>query len=310
MTSDGGDGLPWVGEIREVTGRRAAPATRGLPAIQEMHVELQDGSSLNFTLPASGRQGQLDLVTEIFPMSFARVGLPWTPVCPICLGPRPLSKEHVPQGPLGGREMTTTCKRCNNVLGSRFEGELQDWFDGALVNVKFEHPDVRGARRGPRIYVLDSPGGFALIPGDELAVEVDTMLRAGTFDLHYRQPDPRRFRIALLKHAYLAACLYLGYVPDIDDAVAVREALIGVRDAPKRMVPPEEPLAQRLAVYRSGQPASGPPLAIVRTQPADIANGVPEYLISLAGSLFVSWPFSEVPARRAPGLGVGLITHG
>jgi hypothetical protein len=308
MTSVNGNGLPWSGEINAVSGRRAAPATCGLPALQEVHLQLSDGTALDFTSPASGQEGKLDLVEAILPMSFARVGAPWTPVCPICLSECPRTKEHVPQGGLGGIEMTTTCKRCNNELGSRFERELQDWFDGALVDVKFEHPDVRGARRGPRIYVMDSDAGFGLFPDAELAAEVEAMLRAGTFQLHYRAPDPQRFRIALLKHAYLAACLYLGYVPDIDEAVAIREVLVAMRDAPRRGRPPAEPLAERLAVYRSGRPAAGPHLAIMKTQPAEVAGGVPPYLISLAGSLFVSWPFSVVPRRRAPGLVVGLIS--
>lgn len=252
----------------------------------------------------------MELVAAIFPMSFVRSGAPWTSVCPICLSERPRTREHVPQGGLGGIEMTTTCQRCNNELGSRFERELQDWFDNALVDVKFEHPEVRGARRSPRIYVMDSDAGFGLVPDVELAAEVEDMLRAGTFQLHYREPDPRRFKIALLKHTYLAACLYLGYVPDTAEAIAIREFLVAARDAPRREGPPVDPLVDNLVVYRSGRPAAGPPLAIVKTQPAEVAGGVPPYLISLAGTLFVSWPFSVVPPRRAPGHVVGLITRG
>lgn len=292
-----------------MSGRRAAPRTRGLPALQELHLELPDGTALDFTSPASGQEGRLDLVAPIFPMSFARTGPPWTGVCAICLDPRPATREHVPQEALGGIEMTTTCKRCNNEFGSRFEVELQDWFDGALVDVRFEHADVRGARKGPRIYVLKSEDKVMLVPDAELADEVNGMLEAGTFTLRYRFPDTRRIRIALLKHAYLAACLYLGYVPDIDEAVVIREALFAARAAPRSEGPPDVPAADRLAVYLSGRPAAGPPLAIMETQPAEIAQGVPRYLISMAGTVFVSWPFSVVPERRAPGLGVGLIVH-
>ena len=285
MSAVSSDGLPFSGEIKAVSGRRAAPATRGLPALQEMQLQLPDGSVLDFTSPSSGpREGQLDIVTDIFPMSFARTGTPWAPVCPICLGPRPRTKEHVPQRGLGGWEMTTTCQRCNNEIGSRAEVELQDWFDHALVDVRFAHPDVRGARRGPRIYLLDSAQGFGLLPDAELADKVKAMLEAGTFQLHYRAPDPRRFRIALLKHAYLAACLYLGYVPDVEEAVAIREVPVAVRDAPRRQRPPEHPLAERLVVYRSGRPAAGPPLAIMKARLADVEQGVPPYLISLAAA--------------------------
>lgn len=309
MTTVSGDGPPTSSEITAASGRRAAPATRGLPALQELHLELPDGTALDFTSPVSGQEGQLDLIAPIFPMSFARVGPPWTSVCPICLNPRPLTREHVPQKALGGIEMTTTCKKCNNEFGSRFEVELQDWFDGALVDVRFEHDDVRGARRGPRIYVLKSEDKVMLVPDAELADEVNGMLEAGTFTLRYRVPDARRVRIALLKHAYLAACLYLGYVPDIHDAVVIRKALLAARDAPRSHGSPGESAADGLAVYLSGRPAAGPALAIMETQSTDNAQGVPRYLISLAGTVFVSWRFSVVPERRAPGLGVGLIVR-
>ncbi len=94
-------------EINAVSGRRAAPATRGLPALQEVHLQLSDGTTLDFTAPASGQEGKLDLVEGILPMSFARVGAPWTSVCPICLSECPRTKEHLPQGGRGGIEMHT-----------------------------------------------------------------------------------------------------------------------------------------------------------------------------------------------------------
>lgn len=306
VTTVSSDGPATSGEITAVSRRRAAPRR---PRADSRRYRSCTSNSLDFTSPASGQEGRLDLVGPIFPMSFARVGPPWTSVCPICLDPHPLTREHVPQGALGGTEMTTTCQQCNNEFGSRFEVELQHWFDGALVDVRFEQADVRGARKGPRIYVLSSEGKVMLVPDAELADEVNGMLEAGTFTLRYRFPDTRRILIALLKHAYLAACLYLGYVPDIDEAVDIRKALLAARSAPRSEGPPDVPAADRLAVYLSGRPAAGPPLAIMETQPAETTQGVPRYLISLAGTVFVSWPFSVVPERKAPGLGVGLIVR-
>jgi hypothetical protein len=174
---------------------------------------------------------------------------------------------------------------------------LQDWFDYALVSVSFEHQDVPGRRRARKLLYRNGPSGFCLLTEGDLAPEIRQMLDDGTFHLHYRRPDPRRYRLAALKHAYLAACLYLGYVPDIPDAEAIRADLLSARDSPKRSHPPASEHADRLAIYRSHAAPKGPSLAIVATRPDETAARR-EYLISLAGVMFVSWPFAEVPARK------------
>ncbi|MFC7624332.1 hypothetical protein [Microlunatus sp. GCM10028923] len=200
---------------------------------------------------------------------------------------------------LGGRVMTRTCRRCNNDLGARVEAELQDWFDRALTKVRMSHDgEIPGKRRLPTIYYLEEKGSkrFALNPAGELTPEVIQMMESGTFWLNYREPDPRRWRLALLKHAYLAACLYRGDVPESADAQAIRGDLIAARDTPSRASLPESEAASRLKVYRSGVGRQGSPLSLVaRVHPQD-ASADPEVLISLAGVLFVSWPFTDLPA--------------
>jgi HNH endonuclease len=277
------------GEIVSVTGRRAKGGRPGLPAIDKITLRHGDGTVLEFETPSVGTEAPLDLVTLIFAQSF--------PVCPICLTAKPTAQEHVPQGPLGGRVMTTTCAPCNNRFGSRVEAELQDWFDHALVNVAFEHEDIPGRRRVGRLLYRRGPSGFGIFPEGKLPPGIERMLRLGTVNLHFRVPDPQRYRLAVLKHAYLAACLYLGYVPAMPEADEIRAELVAVRDAPRRSRPPTSEYAQRLRIYRSYQPPQGPPLAIVATQP-DKPDEDPEYLISLAGTLFVSWPFAGVPPRK------------
>ncbi|WP_147384765.1 hypothetical protein [Nocardioides cavernaquae] len=76
-------------------------------------------------------------------------------------------------------------------------------------------------------------------------------------------PDPRRWRLALLKHVYLAACLQLRSVPDTADARAIRADLIAARDNPIKARPPASVAADRLTVYRSEVGRQGPPLALV-----------------------------------------------
>jgi hypothetical protein len=295
-----GDFRGLLGEISEVTGRRAQGGRRGFPALDRFSLRLeQDGRELEFGPPDDGPEQRAGFVAEIFAHSFGRNDRhrgTWTPMCPICLSDGPMTDEHVPQGPLGGSEMTMTCKRCNNDLGSVVETELEHWYDNALVGVRFAHEDVPGARRVPRLLALKGPDGFALIPEDgDLPQAVDPMLRSGSFTMTYRPPDSRRYRLALLKHAYLAACLYLGYVPGIPDADEIRHDLMAARDTPRRDQPPSSRLAERLKFYRSGRGRQGPPLAIVA---ARRPGEDPEPLISLAGTLFVSWPFSTLPPRN------------
>lgn len=256
-------GLP--GEISEVTGRKAQGGRRGLPALDRFNLRLeQDGRELEFGPLDDGPEQRAEFVAEIFAHSFGRNDreqATWTPMCPICLSDGPMTDEHVPQGPLGGFEMTMTCKRCNNVLGSVIESELEHWYDDALVGVTFAHEDVPGARKLPRLFALMGPDGFALIPeGGALPPAVDPMLRSGSFSMTYRPPDSRRYRLALLKHAYLAACLYLGYVPGIPEADEIRHDLIAARGHTEARPAARQPDGRTAQVLPLGLWTPGPTL--------------------------------------------------
>jgi hypothetical protein len=287
--------LPHEGQISHVTGRRSKGRTRGLPAIDQLALAMPDGTTLGFGPPGRGAPGTLEFISTIEPNGFQRSG---TPSCPICIDGDPTDREHVPQKNLGGHVMTMTCKACNNGLGSRVEAALQDWFDHAYRAAAFEHEDIRGPRRVPTIYHRQAEDGeFAMIFDGELTPELRQMFTAGQqFDMHFRPPDPRRCALALLKHAYLAACLYLKIVPDTEDARAIRAALVAARDTAAKTRPAESDVAKRLKVYRSHVGKQGAPLALVAR--IDDGDDDPEMLISLAGVLFVSWPFSDLPPGR------------
>jgi hypothetical protein len=201
--------------------------------------------------------------------------------------------------------MTMTCQACNNNLGSRVEVDLQHWFDDALVNVAFDHDgEVPGLRGVPPLYyrVALNHDSFVLFVDGELTAEVEQMIASGDWRMHYREPDPRRWRMALLKHAYLAACLYFGSVPDTADARTIRADLLAVRDLPRNSGPPPCEAANRLKVYRSHVGAQGPTLALV-ARPGAEDDAEPEILISLAGALFVSWPIRDLLPGRWESVG-------
>ncbi len=282
--------VPWRTQLRSVTGRRAQGGSRGLPAIDRVSFETPDGTK-EFGPPGRGDEDTLKLLAEIKPGSFQRAG---APSCPICIDGDPTDREHVPQRNLGGHVMTMTCKACNNGLGSRVEAALQDWFDFAYRRVAFEHEEILGRRHIPTIYHRQAADGtFAWLVDGELTPEVKQMLTGGELDMHYRPPNQRRYSLALLKHAYLAACLHLKVVPDTKVARATRADLVDARDAiADEQLPVSEP-ARRIKVYRSHIGRQGPPLALVAKQDP---NGEiePEVLISLAGVLFVTWPLSDI----------------
>jgi len=293
---------PTTGEITEVSGRRVEGGQRGLPALETLSLLNADGSTLEFGPPGRGESDTLMFVAEI-PANDFRVSPDSVSICPICVVGAATAKEHVPQRALGGSAMTTTCQPCNNGLGSKIEAPLQDWFDYALTRVAFEHDgEVPGRRRVPKMYLREgSDNTFMLFIDGELESGAEQIFKAGNrFNMNHQLPHPRTYSLALLKHAYLAACLHLGNVPDTEEARAIREALIAARDAPKGQAPPESEAAKRLTVYRSGVGRQGPPLALVGQHQPD--GSEPQFLISLAGVLFVTWPFADSPPgywRRA-----------
>lgn len=186
--------------------------------------------------------------------------------------------------------MTYTCKACNSGLGSRVEDELKHWFDGAIFDVRFSGGDVPGLRGAPRMLLRRSlEGELAMIEDKgKRDPNISAMLASGTAQLHGRIPNPRVWRVAALKHAYLAACLALGEIPNTDHAAALRGVLVMTRDARRGEFPPESNLAKTIRVAQSNQPAQGPTILLVAL--VDVDNEIVDYGLSFAGTLFVSWP--------------------
>lgn len=142
----------------------------------------------------------------------------------------------------------------------------------------------------PRILLRpDSENRVGMIfDAGEIDPALDAILRSGTGQIECRVPNPRVWRMAALKHAYLAACLALGEVPDTDHAAAVRAVLVATRDRERGQLPPETGLSKGLRLARSHQPAQGPTVLLVAL--VDAEGRPTDYGVSFAGTLFVSWP--------------------
>jgi hypothetical protein len=217
-------------------------------------------------------------------------------VCPICGDPA-THDEDVPPRSIGGRVMTRTCQPCNNGLGSRVEADLVDWYDDAVTLPAFSGDAVQGARRASRIFLRISPDGKPVPLMDESTdPAVRELLLSGDVDLTAYEPDHNRVRLALLKHAFLAACLAFGPLEGAD-ADAVRADLIAARDAPSRQQVPRSAIALGLTVLRSsgGSRLEWPVVHCI----ADMKDGGEVPGVTLAGTTFVSWSSEAVAEAEA-----------
>jgi hypothetical protein len=277
----------WSGMISQSEEGDSPRPRRGSIPARELMVRGDDGQLLEVRNgPADGDTPavQLTLVREIGRHRFDR--------CPICLTPDPGSEEHVPSAALGGRVLTSTCAPCNNGLG-RVEAELIDWRDDALRHTRATADAVRGARKLPRLLRRSTPDGqFVLIVDGSMHPDAEPMLKGHEFSLLLTPPDPNRYKLAALKHAYLAACLELRSIPETPSADVIRRDLRGARDATSRAGVPVSQYARSMPLMRThGQPTeTSVALAVVRRP-----DGMAEIWIALAGTIAVPWPLPDCP---------------
>lgn len=278
--------VPIEATIDEVTGRLAGGA-EGLPAIAQLRFTGADGLVVDAAHgPGEGGERR----TAGFLAAIPRVVFSG---CPICLDPRPMSDEHVPSRKLGGKVMVNTCHACNNGLGSRLEATFTHWFDGALPGAIFSSDAVRGRRKSSPILRLGTPDGqFVLLPQAGHDAGVREILASGEFTLEFSPPDLRTVQYAALKSAYLAACNLFGHLPQSDSAARIRRDLVIARTTPLRDALPPSPDAERLRLYRTFRPPTERSLALMEA-PRE-GDGSREFLVSLAGTVLVSWPFDDL----------------
>jgi hypothetical protein len=216
-------------------------------------------------------------------------------VCPICLTGQPTEREHVPNGAVGGKVVTYTCKRCNNDLGGSVEAAFTAWAtDSWLRGSRFSADGLRGHRAMPRIDLRWTDSGqFALLIAGKAHPDLDGVLRrGGDFEVEFREPDMARVRLAALKHAYLAACLAMGTIPQSPTADEIRNDLCRARDVRAREPMPPSTVAAGLELGRTYAPPRGPSIAVMTPDPLP-HEGPLNAWISLAGVVMVRWPLPE-----------------
>jgi hypothetical protein len=254
-----------------------------VPEPGRFRIQMEDGRVLDVSLqPGTEQQAlRVSLLCGIPDRRFDG--------CPIC-GESATDAEHVPPASVGGRPRTYTCAACNQVLGSLAEADLGAWHDHRLVSVRFQHDAVRGSRRVAPVRLRTTPdGGFVLVVtgGDRGAIR-DMLDAGGEMQMEFAEPDPHRYQVALLKHAYLAACLHLGKVPEGAASDDVRAELIAIRDSADRHDLPAAPISASLDYGRSYEPTDGA-LHIGSLDDSD-GNAV---LKIVMGAIVVSWPLND-----------------
>ncbi|MCX4639895.1 HNH endonuclease [Streptomyces platensis] len=281
--------------IKEVRGRHSSHE-KGLAAASSITLQGLNGSHLNIQRAGfNDRHGVgVEYIALAEPMKFDR--------CPICLTPDPTTDEHVPPKSLGGSVMTSTCERCNNRFGSLLEATLTSWWEDAVGSVAFSHEEVRGARRTSRILHRQTEDGeFALLlDRGKMDREIQQkMVVDSTITMTYSLPDPRRYRLAAMKSAYLGACLITKSIPETAEANAIRDELMDVRELDSQQRPKISPLCRDLMIAKSQGPSTPGEIALVQTRPPN--GGRPMFAISLARTLLVSWPIGGFLAVEKSG---------
>ena len=274
-------GYQW--RISRVSGR-GSDDSRGLPPMSDVTLEGPNGETMKFgRIQKEGLKSSRAMLLGVPP--FTRFSM-----CPICGSEEEPTAEHVPQGGLGGKVMTVTCHKCNSDLGSRVETVLLNWFDDAVDEVRFSGGGVQGRRRVPRLLLRETPAGEPVLMNDTGKVDpaFDTMLASGNFNVEFVEPPKELWVVAALKHAYLGACLCLGGIPASPLSHQVRTELVAARDSRRGMPFPESMAATNLRVHKSNAEGAGPAVALVAL--IDDDGGIADVGISLAGTLFVSWP--------------------
>lgn len=277
---------PQTAVVRSVEGRGTPGSARGLPPAARM---VMDGP---FGIMEVGLPKPRGLKV---PGTFKAVvdGGQFT-ACPICLSLEADSAEHIPPLSLGGKVMTTTCKRCNNGFGSRVEKSLADLYFRS-VDVRVSSHLLPGNRKMPQFLLRETEDGVPVFlqgrgkADAELGAIFHEVMQSGA-EFKFSLPDPRAVRIAALKSAYLGACLAIREVPMEGAAAEIRAELLAARDAPRRAQLPLGPRGAELMFALTGMDPIDQPVTIVDWVAPK--GGTITHML-LGGAISVGWPLEE-----------------
>lgn len=227
-------------------------------------------------------------------------------VCPLCTGPLPRtasgrlgSAEDVPPHAVGGIVRTRTCPDCNH-RRSTAEADLVRWW-AKEYPARFETPGLQGSRVGGGVLLRTTrEGKFAIVVSGRPADGVHDVLTTagltdgvtGTFLL-----PTGAWRVALLKSAYLAACIHLDEVPDSADSEYAREVIRSCDFGPGEPMVGVGTDAVPFRVFRSYNvnQTDARRVWIGVALPPWVGGDVPIIFgVGLGGVAFVTWPLPDL----------------
>lgn len=275
---------------------------RGIPELASSTLQFDDGTTIETVIPpVPGITRGAEQVPVTF--QFAEFDR-----CPICLAADPGSKEHVPPHSLGGSVLTTTCERCNNEFGSRYEPHAIAWYENALGNARVSGSTVPGKRHaGMYLFRLGSDGSVVLFQQGKYDNAVLDILSSGDAEITYEPVDVERAKLAFVKSAYLAACALVRRIPDGPKAKAIREELLRAREHPRGVPFMPGPAIRALKIGRNNGDARPGEIRLMIIH----ADESRELGVSINRRIIVDWPldplYFQVNVPSAPVSGRGMV---
>lgn len=246
------------------------------------------GSKRNFTGTFTFSGHEKTRAALIEPLNFSQ--------CPVCLGAGGLTSEHVPMRSLGEVVMTSTCKPCNDILGSVAGEELRRAYHGE-VSLRASSSglgSIRGYRAASATLRRTGEGAAAFIIQNAHPEFIELIEELGSKELTYALINSSLADMALLKYSYLSACLWPREIPHSSSAEATRSVLTAARDGQEQEAKAElKDVVRTLPFVRVDNPELADPRLLIEPTTTQ-----PSWMFVMAGRIAARWPFSGIHSNE------------
>ena len=136
--------------------------------------------------------------------------------------------------------MTSTCHRCNHVLGSLIDRAFVDSMFGRFGSFRLSTEGSNGVKgfrkyRNVRLTSGEHHDRAIWIDGEKNAELAELVAGATEFEVRMQIPDSRAATLGELKSLYLACCVIAGEILSGETSERARADLIAVRDNPNEL---------------------------------------------------------------------------
>jgi hypothetical protein len=194
---------------------------------------------------------------------------------------------------IGNADLGGICPLCTRALASVPDGPV-----GQAYPARFAAPDLPGNRNaGDVLFRTTANGHFAMVVSSSPRSGLDCVLERAKVTGHFTATFAMRsgiWKVALLKSAYLAACLHLGEVPRTQDADHVREIIrSGSFGLGGDSVGVQEPFPFRVFRIYGASTTTARRLWVGVAWIPWKGGDVPIFGVGLGSVAFVTWPIPD-----------------